>query len=156
MELFDRDLVFVSKRNSKEEVFEDLYENLREKDLVTEDFLKMIIEREENYPTGLDMSVIENVNYNIAVPHTESYAVKTTKIVPIKLDQEIVFNNMIDVESKIKVKFLFVILNKNGSEQADLLAKIMDFVTQTKNINDLFELDSEDDIYDFILENFEK
>lgn len=155
-ELIDKDLIFILNAEEKEDVFKEIYTTLYEKDLVTEDFLNMIIKRENEYPTGMDMSVIDGVDYNIAIPHTESYAVKTKKVIPVKLEEEILFNNMINPEESLKVKFLFIILNDGSDEQTGILAKIMDFVTQTKDINTLFEMDSKEEIYKYIQNNFDK
>ena len=47
-----------------------------------------------------------------------------------------------------------MILNSEGGMQTDVLAKIMDFVTKTEDIENLFGLDSEDKIYEFIEKNF--
>lgn len=154
-ELIDKDYIFISDLKEKEEIFKEIYEKLYEDKLVTKEFLDMVIERENNYPTGMDMSVVEGVNYNIAIPHTESYAVNVTKVIPVQLKNEITFNNMIDPKEEIRVKFLFVILNDGSDEQTNILAQIMDFVTQTENINELFELYDKNQIYSFI-ENNEK
>lgn len=155
-DLIDKKYIFVSKAKNKEEVFEEVYKSLYKDGLVTREFLAMVKEREENYPTGMDMSVVDGIDYNIAIPHTEPYAVKTSKIVPIQLKEEISFNNMIEPDQELKVKFLFLILNDGTDEQTDILAKIMDFVTKTKDINDLFEIYDKDKIYSFIKNNFEK
>ncbi|MDD7305224.1 MAG: PTS sugar transporter subunit IIA [Peptoniphilaceae bacterium] len=151
--LIDKNYIFVSNADDKDEVFEEIYKSLYKDDLVTKNFLDMVKEREKNYPTGMDMSVVGGINYNIAIPHTESYAVKTSLVVPIQLRKELTFNNMIEPDQEIKVKFLFLILNDGSDEQTDILARIMDFVTKTENINDLFEIYDEDEIYSFIKNN---
>lgn len=61
---------------------------------------------------------------------------------------------MIDPEKELDVSFIFMILNNEGGMQTDVLAKIMDFVTKTQGIEELFSLDSEDKIYEFIEKNF--
>lgn len=155
-DLIDKKYIFVSEAKNKEEVFEEVYKTLYKDGLVTKEFLDMVKEREENYPTGMDMSVVDGIDYNIAIPHTESYAVKTSKVIPIQLKDEISFNNMIEPDQELKVKFLFLILNDGTDEQTDILARIMDFVTKTEDINDLFEIYDRDKIYSFIKNNFEK
>ena len=152
--LIDKELIFISSLNSKEMVFQRIHKILFERGYVKENFLDMLTEREKNYPTGLDMNPVGSIEYNIAVPHTESNCVNVSKIIPIKLENEIVFNNMIEPDKEIKVKFLFMILNKDANEQANLLAQIMDFMTKTEDINELFKLESEEEIYEFIEKNF--
>lgn len=152
-DLIDKKYVFVSDAEDKNEIFEQINEVLYEDGLVTDEFLQMVKEREENYPTGMDMSVVDKVSYNIAIPHTESYAVNTSKVIPIGLKNEVSFNNMIEPDQELKVKFVFLILNDGSDEQTNILAQIMDFVTQTDNINDLFEMEDREKIYSFIKNN---
>lgn len=152
-DLIDKKYIFISDSKDKNEVFEEVYKVLYKDDLVTKEFLEMVEEREKNYPTGMDMSVVGGINYNIAIPHTEAYAVKTSMVIPIQLRNEISFNNMIEPDQEIKVKFMFLILNDGTDEQTNILAKIMDFVTKTENINDLFEIYNKNEIYSFIKNN---
>lgn len=153
-ELIVRDNVYISDASSKEDLFKELYDKLKADDLVNDKFLQMVEEREKNYPTGMDMSLVSENLPNIAIPHTEAEACKVTRVIPVKLNNKISFNNMIDPEKELDVSFIFMILNSEGGMQTDVLAKIMDFVTKTEDIENLFGLDSEDKIYEFIEKNF--
>lgn len=155
-QLFYLDTIYVSNEKTQEDVFRKVYFDLREKDLVTDDFLDNLIEREQNYPTGLDMSPIDTSYPNIAIPHTEAEFVKTTRIVPIKLNHPIPFHNMINPAEEFPVAYLFMILNGKGEEQAGILARIMDFCngTDRKQMLKFFELEDKQKIYDFLKANF--
>lgn len=153
-ELIVRENVYISDASSKEDLFKELYEKLKTDDLVNDKFLQMVEEREKNYPTGMDMSLVSDSLPNIAIPHTEAEACKVTRVIPVKLNKKISFNNMIDPEKELDVSFIFMILNNEGGMQTDVLANIMDFVTKTQGIEELFSLDSEDKIYEFIEKNF--
>jgi mannitol/fructose-specific phosphotransferase system IIA component (Ntr-type) len=84
-EFFFKDTVYVSDKQSQEEVFEEVYQDLLKKELVTEDFLEnLLLERERNYPTGLDLSPVSKILPDIAIPHTESEFVRTTRIIQSK------------------------------------------------------------------------
>lgn len=157
-DLICRDTVFVSDGLSQEEVFEDVSRQLVEKDLVSKDFLKNLLERERQYPTGLDLTPVHPLLTNIAIPHTESEFVKTTRIVPIKLINPIEFYNMINPEEVLQVSFLFMILNGNGEAQAGLLACIMDFINATnyQNLLELFSSTNTQEIYDFLNKNLKE
>lgn len=154
--LFYEDTIYISDKTSQEEVFEEVYTDLLKKDLVTKDFLINILEREKNYPTGLDLSPVSETISNIAIPHTESEFVKTTRIIPIKLKNDIVFKNMISPADEIFVSFLFMILNENGEAQTGMLANIMDFINSLdkKALDSFFDLKNEKDIYQFLDRNF--
>ncbi len=150
------DTTYVLNVSTKEEIFEKISSDLLKKDLITESFLEKIIERERSYPTGLNMRPVNPEYPNIAIPHTESEYVKTTRIVPIKLMKPVLFNNMIDPSETLEVSFLFMILNGKGETQAGLLAQIMDFINSS-NKNELLSCLNSDDpkrIYEFISNNF--
>lgn len=156
MSLFSEDTIYVSEKKSQTAVFEEIYQSLLAKKLVSENFLDNLIEREVNYPTGLDLAPISQELPNIAIPHTESEFVNTTRIVPIKLKKDIPFHNMIQPDEIMNVRFLFMILNQNGEEQSGLLADIMDFINsieQTELIN-FFNEEDPKMIYQFLEKNF--
>ncbi|WP_025730561.1 PTS sugar transporter subunit IIA [Atopobacter phocae] len=156
MTVIFEDTTYVLNVSTKEEIFEKISSDLLKKDLITESFLEKIIERERSYPTGLNMRPVNPEYPNIAIPHTESEYVKTTRIVPIKLMKPVLFNNMIDPSETLEVSFLFMILNGKGETQAGLLAQIMDFINSS-NKNELLSCLNSDDpkrIYEFISNNF--
>ena len=70
-DLIRKDNVYISDALDSDSLFEEVYKNLYAKDLVKENFLEKIKEREASYPTGLDMSVVDEKLANIAIPHTD-------------------------------------------------------------------------------------
>ncbi|VTS24928.1 putative PTS family fructose/mannitol porter component IIA [Streptococcus pseudoporcinus] len=154
--LFYEDTVFVTDKNKKEEVFEEISDILLKKGLVTECYLNNLSEREISYPTALPLTPIDSSLPNIAVPHTESEFVNVTRLIPVKLKNPIEFKNMINPDETVIVSFLFMILNSDESEQAGLLAKIMEFIN-TQSVDDLktfFNLENTNDIYKYLKDNF--
>lgn len=154
--IFSRDTTYVSSKSTQEEVFEEVYLDLLHKDLVTVDFLENLLERERHYPTGLDLSPVSELLPDIAIPHTESNFVRTTRIVPIRLKNAITFNNMISPSEQVSVQFLFMILNENGEAQSGILADIMDFINSVnkEELHSFFNLEDPEDIYQFLDKNF--
>lgn len=154
--LFFKETTYVSGKATQEEVFEEVYLDLLNKQLVTEDFLESLLERERHYPTGLDLSPVSEVLPDIAIPHTECEYVRTTRIIPIKLKNEITFHNMISPSDQISVRFLFMILNENGEAQAGMLADIMDFINSVdkEELCGFFKLEDTEAIYQFLEEHF--
>ncbi|MDO4680571.1 MAG: PTS sugar transporter subunit IIA [Aerococcus sp.] len=154
--LFYESTVFISSTKTQAELFETVSKMLKEQDLVTEDFYKNLVEREENYPTGMDMTPV-NPNYvNIAIPHTEVEYVKTTRIVPIKLENPLTFHNMINPSTTLEVGFAFMILNEDPEGQVNILARIMDFfnrLTEEEAMH-FFSLEDAQAIYQFLDEKF--
>lgn len=154
--LFNENAVFVSKQQSKNAVFTEIYQKLQQHQYVTGNFLPQIIEREEKYPTGLDTSALSHDLPNIALPHTEGEFVNAELIVPIKLITPIEFGNMVDPQQKLDVSFLFMILGQNPAKQASLLADIMKFLADTPvdKLLKLFNYTNPQKIYQFLIDNF--
>ncbi len=156
--LFDPDAVFVSNQTNQNDVFKEVYTDLLTIGAVKEAFLPHLVEREANYPTGIDTSPISDRLPNVAIPHTEGEFVKTRLIVPVALKTPVVFHNMIDPNQELQVKFLFMILNNDPEGQANLLAQIMDFLAQTPvaDLEKLFNFSDPADIYQFLAERFKQ
>lgn len=155
--LISRNEVFISNGKTSSEVFEDIASRLHEVGLVKEDFLDNIIKRESEYPTGMDLSVIDTSLSNIAIPHTESGYVNARRIIPIKLNNKVYFNNMINPPEKLAVRFLFMILNNDPEGQANILAEIMGYVASSsvENLQSIFDSNSTEYIYDQLKNKFE-
>ena len=152
-QLFEHELIFKEDFTNLDQAFEVMADKLFKRGLTKEHYLESIKEREKNYPTGIDLSVIEEDFPNVAIPHTESEYCNATKVILVKLQNEITVMNMMDSNSELKVKYLFMILNKAGGEQANILASIMDFVTNKNNINSLEKAETIEELYNVVKNN---
>lgn len=154
--LFSKDSVFVSNADSKEAVLAEVTEALLKAGYVKENYLEHVLEREKNYPTGLILSNISETFPNIAVPHTEPEFVNTTKIVPVKLTNPVVFQNMSSPHKDLPVDFVFLILNSNKTSQVHLLSDLILFFQQEdkKEMEKFFKLTDADAIYEYLQANF--
>nr|WP_283205618.1 PTS sugar transporter subunit IIA [Garciella nitratireducens] len=151
--LFREDLIFIEDGKKSEDILKKIGKKLFQKGLVTEQFIDEIIKREREYPTGLDLRIVdkEHLIPNVAIPHTESKYCKVKNIVVVKLKNEIIFNNMISPADKVKVKFLFIILNNEKEDQTNLLGSLMDFFTKKENLHTLSKLENPREIYNYIV-----
>lgn len=155
--LFDPEAVFVTDLTDRNEIFKTVSQKLYDLGYVKEDFLGDIIEREDKYPTGISMRPLSRELPDVAVPHTEGDYVSAQLIVPIALRNSATFNNMVNPSEALEVKFLFLILNNDPDMHSTIFAKIMDFLagTSVDDLNELFNSDSNEEIYDFLENNFE-
>ncbi|NMM65336.1 PTS sugar transporter subunit IIA [Clostridium sp. P21] len=151
-QLFRKDLVFIEDAKDSSGIFTKIGKKLLEKGLVNEEFVQAVISREKDYPTGLDLSVVGEGIPNVAIPHTESEYCKAKNVVVVKLNDEIEFNNMISPDNKLKVKFLFMILNNEKEAQSNILSHLMEFFTQNDNVKKLCEISDPGEIYKYITE----
>lgn len=156
MKLFRPDAIFIGDETTKDHLFKTIADELLDKGYVKSEFYEKIVEREKNYPTGMDISVIDKNLPHIAIPHTESEYVNETMIVPIKLNNAVEFNNMINPEEVLDVTFLFMILNDQKESQSSILAAIMDFLnnSNSEELKMFFNYESKDDIYNYLNEKF--
>lgn len=152
-ELFTTKLIFESHAQEKEEVFREVGEYLRKNKFVKDEFVQEIIKRENDFPTGLDLSPVSLDISNVAIPHTETEFCLTNGIALVKLKYPLKFNNMIDPQQQIDVKYLFIIINKDKDKQTNVLAELMDFFTNVENMKQIDNLDNVEDIYKYVKNN---
>ncbi len=154
--LFVANNVYNSSKTTAKEVIKEVADKLLADGLVKPAFYENVIEREKDYPTGIDLSVVNNNLPNIAIPHTEGEFVNVRRVIPVHLEHPVTFKNMIDPSSSMEVKFLFMILNNDPEGQSNILAQIMNFCTTT-SVNDLetfFKSTDTKAVYQFLIRSF--
>lgn len=148
--LFSKELIFMTGLQTQEEVFNYIGDILLQRGLVKKGFTESILDREENYPTGLDLSPVADDMPNAAIPHTETEFCNGKAVVFVKLDREIPFRNMINPEQELKVKYLFFIINHEKTNQTNILSELIGFMTNREHMKRLESLQEESEIYNFL------
>ncbi|GFZ27703.1 PTS sugar transporter subunit IIA [Lactobacillus corticis] len=153
---FSPDAVFTSRQTEQDELLAEIYTKLLKLGYVKGNFLTHVVEREQKFPTGLDTKSLGSDLPNIAIPHTEGQFVNTQLIVPVALENPVVFHNMTKPEEALEVRFLFMLLDTKPDGQAKLLAEVMNFLARTpeKKLQILFNLHETSSIYEFLQQNF--
>lgn len=143
---------FVVQATDRTEMFTKVYQQLFEQGLVANGFLEEVIQREEDYPTGLDSRNLGAGLPNLAFSHTEGCFVKKQRIVPIRLLEPIVFKSMVNPEQELPVGFCFMLLDDKADGQAKLLSQTMTYLSQAgvSELKELFALTKPQEIYDFL------
>lgn len=156
--VFAADAVFVSSETNQDELLKNIYDQLLDSGYVKGNFLSHIIEREHRYPTGLSTKTLGTDLPNIAIPHTEGQFVNQRLIVPVALENPVIFHNMIQPDEKLEVKFLFMLLETNPDGQAKLLSQVMDFLAKTPEpeLKNFLSFTDPNAIYEYLLQNFAK
>lgn len=155
-QVFANDAVFVSSASDQDQLLKNIYDRLLDRGYVKGNFLAHIIEREHNYPTGLDTSTLGPDLPDIAIPHTEGEFVNKRLIVPVALTKPVVFGNMIKPDQKLAVKFLFMLLETNPDGQAKLLSLVMNFLATTpvKSLRHFLNFTDPQAIYEYLQQAF--
>lgn len=148
IDLIQEDLIFFEDGKECVDIFKSVAKKLYDKEIVTADFSDALIEREKNYPTGMDLFVVHNDPRvpNIAIPHAEAAYCHTKNVVLVQLKHAVPFKNMINPEQEVAVHFLFIILNDEQDAQVNILANIMDFANDKQNMLALLETSDAGDI----------
>lgn len=147
-QLFEEKMIFQESFKNIEEAFGVMTKRFVQADLVKLSYGESIKKREKEFPTGIDLSVIGAGLPSVAIPHTEREHCKVTKVILVKLNQAISVGNMMNPSQELQnVRYLFMILNNTDSEQAGILGKIMDIVTNTDTIMALENAENVESLY---------
>lgn len=148
--LINKDLIFCINAEDQEDLFNKVSNLLEEKNIVTSTYKEALIERERNFPTGLDMEFLGKNLPNVAIPHTDIIHNLTENIVVVKLDKPVTFHNMIAPDKEVQVSLLFFIINNSSSSQTNILAHLMDFFTANNNLENLSKCTNPEDILNYL------
>ena len=147
---FKRENIFLDfDANDRKDFLSKISKILFEKKYVKEGFDDSIIEREEQYPTGLDFG-----EYKIAIPHTNPEYVNEEGIITVKLKKPIIFKDMGLDENDLEVSVIFVLLVQKGEEQVNLLTKLMSLLEQKEVYNTIKNASDKEEILRILSKNF--
>ncbi|MWN30923.1 MULTISPECIES: PTS sugar transporter subunit IIA [unclassified Gilliamella] len=118
---FDKHLcLFNIEASNQEQVLTQMAQMLLTNGVVKPDFLDGILQREQQYPTGL---LVNSTGF--ALPHTDSSRVNQSQICFASLKQPVIFSSMTDENEKIPVKFIFMLAMKQPHEQVENLQNLI-------------------------------
>jgi len=103
-----------------------------EKGYVKESFACAVIEREKEYPTGLQTELIP-----FAIPHTDADHVIKPGILIMKLNNPISVKEMTNLSSSIDAKLIFLIAAHNDGSQVNVLRLIISMCTDFVTVNEI-------------------
>ncbi|MDE3314443.1 PTS sugar transporter subunit IIA [Lacticaseibacillus zeae] len=134
---FDEEIMTLhSDASDATAIMTKLAQQLRAKNMVTDQFLPHVLAREKEYPTGLATGSI-----GVAIPHTDSIYVNKSQIAFASLTKPVTFRSMVDLNQTIKVSMVFMIAMSTPHEQTDLLSNLMNMF---QNQNVLYKLNQSD------------
>jgi PTS system galactitol-specific IIA component len=101
---------------------------LLKNDCVTETFISAVIDREKEFPTGLQLKL-----YGAAIPHTFKEHVKQNSIAVGVLNKPVLFGNMGNINETILVKLIILMAIKDVDDQVDMLSRIVNLLKSEHN-----------------------
>jgi len=117
---------------SSTELITDMANLAKSQDLVDDSFLVAILEREKNYPTGLELPI------SIAIPHIDT-GVKKSFVSVATLHEPVVFYNMDGSGSEVQARIVFVFGITDAKNQLAILKKFAISFAQEEKIKPLLE-----------------
>lgn len=134
-DFIDESVIFINKTYaSQQELFEDIYKVVLEKNFVREDFLKRVQAREEEFPTGIQLE-----NMGVAIPHTDSECIQREFVAISTLEQPILFQRMDDKNKSTAVTIVFLLGLNQPHTQLNMLQTLMGLIqdeNKLKTISD--------------------
>lgn len=133
LDFFDNDLIeFEVEAESWMDLLSKLSQKLIEKRYVKTSFRESIIEREKDFPTGLD-----TMGVKIAIPHTDSTHVLKPGIFIANLKDPILFKEMGNGIRDIEAELVFLLVVDRPKDQVKILKELINIFTQEKVLKKL-------------------
>lgn len=148
---FYPDLIFrdVDWRD-RTELFDEISKVLEKKGFVYSDFHRAIVEREREYPTG-----IQTKSIGVAIPHTDQEHIKKAFISIVRPKQPIEFLAMGDSSNgPVQAKLIFVLGVKKDGSQVIVLQKLMEIFSDENIIQKLLQAQNNQEVYDILRDSF--
>jgi PTS system galactitol-specific IIA component len=145
--IFSKDLIFIDPPIDKADrntIINYLCEKLVEKDIITAEYTRAVLEREKTHPTGLP-----TMPYASTVPHANPIGVKRTGIALAVLKKPIPFFAMDNPEKELEVRLVFLMSFLDGKQVA-LLRWISNILSDQKTVKGITESTSPDQAYQII------
>lgn len=129
----DKELcLFQLEVKDQKELFQVMSEQLKNAGCVKDSFLEGITNREQEFPTGLEVNQI-----GFAIPHTDSAHVNSSQICFASLKEPLVFSDMTDKSHEIPVRLVFILAMSQPHEQIDTLQNLVSLFQNEEKVNEL-------------------
>ena len=139
------------KGDDKVQVLQQLAEILIEKGYADRELSTAIIEREREFPTGLELK--EGVN--VAIPHADAKYVKKPAIVVAKLAKPVKFQHMVD-KKEIDVDTIFLLALNDPHSQIQTLQKLASSFEDEKILSRIKFVKNSEELAGFLKEVLRK
>lgn len=105
---------------------------------VKQSFIEAIINREEEFPTGL---IVDNIG--VAIPHADVEHVKSNQLAIMTLEEPVMFKSMEDSTVEVPVRAIFMLALNEPHGHLEMLQKIMQFIQNKEDLETFIQLSSD-------------
>ncbi|MFY9218446.1 MAG: PTS sugar transporter subunit IIA [Tepidanaerobacteraceae bacterium] len=144
--LINADIIMLNLENvDKTKVLTVMANRLIDKGYVKESYLPAVLNREEEYPTGLPTNGV-----GVAIPHADTKHVLKPGIAVATLKDPVKFNVMGNPEQEIDVKLLFMLAIKEPEVQVNILKKLVSIFQAKELLIKLISINCEKELVDIL------
>lgn len=141
-----KDLMFLNVEiNEQKELLKYMAKRLNNFGNVNEIFIKEVVKREKEFPTGLQ---IEDIG--VAIPHSDIEYVDNPSIALAILKEPVEFYSMEDSEKLIPVNAVFMLAINDGDKQLKLLQEITSLIQSKETMKNIIEANTKEAILEHI------
>lgn len=127
------DLVLLGvEGETRDEVLYNIAKVLMDKGVAKDTFYEALLQRENEYPTGLPIGEI-----NIAIPHTYPEHINEVAITIAVPKKPVVFRNMGDKDEEILISVILCLTMRKMDDNVKLLPALMGFFADEDNLRAL-------------------
>lgn len=146
-----KDTIYLNCRaRDRVELFSQVAEDLLSKKYVKKGFLDFINNREDKYPTGLQLT-----DYTVAIPHGDPKYINKPFVAVITLLKPILMKQMDDTTKNLYVDTLFILGLGNGTDHLSLLQDIMKLLQKGSFVKKIRACNGIDEVK-FVIKDAEK
>lgn len=127
------------------DVFELIAEKAKKENYVTDNFLKKIKEREESFPTGLELD-----GYSVAIPHTDPECVTEQFIAVLTSENGVPFKRMDDASKEVKANVVFMLGLNEPHSQLEVLQQLMGVLQNKETVEKILSFNNGSDVIDYL------
>ena len=150
--LINADIIMLNLENvDKTKVLTVMANRLIDKGYVKESYLPAVLNREEEYPTGLPTNGV-----GVAIPHADTKHVLKPGIAVATLKDPVKFNVMGNPEQEIDVKLLFMLAIKEPEVQVNILKKLESIFQAKEHLIKLISINCEKELDDILKSQLNK
>ena len=133
---------YIISKEERDDVLHEMADYLYSNGSVVKSYGDSVIERENNYPTGIDVEPIP-----VAIPHSERNEVlKTTILVGKTKEQGVAFEKIEGDGNWIQARVVFLLAVDSDQGQLEVIAQLMNVIQDAETVQRIVDALTSDEI----------
>lgn len=151
LDISKKNVIINSAADSNAEVIKNLGTLLHENGYVKDSFVQAVLDRENVFPTGLQVSSGDGV----AIPHADAEHVKKSALGVAKLSNPVEFRAMGEPDKIIPVSIVMMLAIADPEKTVKVLRKVIYILENAKALQALKNAESKQDIMQIIIKHIQ-